>query len=248
MEAFEGQVHEYLDQRYSLKMHGFALGFFTLSCMLFVSWALLRLGVTSLALRYFLALGLGYGVYLVVLRWWATHLVVRQDAAEQCDALEAVVDAGLDVAVNVGEPILRNLTPVRLPNVPPSPAASGLGDAFSGTLDAVGSLDEGAVVAVPVLGAFVIVVALLSSIGTFFLLFFGWEALLTVAVELAFSYVSSRAALRLVRQGWLTAALRLTYKPMLGATVCAVALGAAIDHWVPTAYTLLQAVQVITAQ
>lgn len=62
------------------------------------------------------------------------------------------------------------------------------------------------------------------------MLYFGWEALLPLAVELAFSYVSARTAVRVVREGWLTAAVRLTWKPMLGALLCAVLLGAVMDH------------------
>ena len=48
---------------------------------------------------------------------------------------------------------------------------------------------------------------------------------------------------RVEREGWLLAAIRLSWKPLLGALVCAVALGALIDHFVPQAETLAEAVR-----
>ena len=48
---------------------------------------------------------------------------------------------------------------------------------------------------------------------------------------------------RVEREGWLLAAIRLSWKPLLGALVCAVALGALVDHFAPQADTLAQAVQ-----
>ena len=72
---------------------------------------------------------------------------------------------------------------------------------------------------------------------------FGSEALLAVAVELAFAYTAARTVVRVEREGWLLAAIRLSWKPLLGALVCAVALGALVDHFVPQADTLAQAVQ-----
>lgn len=47
------------------------------------------------------------------------------------------------------------------------------------------------------------------------------------------------------REGWLTAAVRLTWKPLLGALVCAVLLGAAIDHFLPDVHSLPEAVRAL---
>ena len=76
-------------------------------------------------------------------------------------------------------------------------------------------------------------------------LYFGSEVLLAVAVELAFSVASARALMGAERAGWLGAAWRLTGKPLLGALLCAVALGAALDHWLPQARSLPHAVQLL---
>ena len=77
------------------------------------------------------------------------------------------------------------------------------------------------------------------------MLFFSWDVLLAVAVELAFSVAAVRVATRVEREGWLTAAVRLTWKPLLGALLCAVLLGATIDHFLPQVDSLPEAVRML---
>ena len=108
-----------------------------------------------------------------------------------------------------------------------------------------GSADEGAVVVVPVVAIFLIGAALILGAGSLAMLFFGWDVLLTVAVEIAFSVATARAAVGVEREGWLSAAVRLTWKPLLGALVCAVLLGATIDHFLPHVHSLPEALRVI---
>ena len=109
------------------------------------------------------------------------------------------------------------------------------------------SSDEGAIVAVPVVAIFLVGIAVLFGAGSLLLMYFGWEALMAAAVELAFGYVSARTAVRVVREGWLSAVVRLTWKPLLGAVFCAVLLGATIDYFIPSAHSLPQAIHVIRA-
>ena len=122
-----------------------------------------------------------------------------------------------------------------------------MGDLVGGAIDAADSADEAAVVVIPVVAVFLMGCAVFFGAGSLLLAYFGWEALLAVAVELAFSYASARVAVRVVRKGWLSAALRLTWKPLLGAVVCAVMLGAAIDYFVPAAHSLPQAIKLLRA-
>jgi hypothetical protein len=89
--------------------------------------------------------------------------------------------------------------------------------------------------------------ALILGAGSLAMLFFGWDVLLTVAVEIAFSVATARAAVGVEREGWLSAAVRLTWKPLLGALVCAVVLGATIDHFLPGVQSLPQALRLIQA-
>ena len=120
-----------------------------------------------------------------------------------------------------------------------------MGDIASGALEAAAGADEGAVIVVPVLAIFLVGIALVTGAGALALLYFGWDALLAVAVEIAFSYVSARAAVRVAREGWLTVAVKLTWKPLLGALLCAVLLGAVIDRFMPQVNSLPQAVRVL---
>jgi len=108
-----------------------------------------------------------------------------------------------------------------------------------------GAADEGAVIVVPVVAIFLVCVAIVLGAGSLVLLYFSWDALLAVAVEVAFSYVSARAAVRVAREGWLMAAVRLTWKPLLGAVACAVILGAVLDHFMPQVNSLPEAVRVL---
>eukprot|EP01032_Pedospumella_encystans_P032687 gene32687-biopygen26955 len=55
----------------------------------------------------------------------------------------------------------------------------------------------------------------------------------------------ARAAVRVAREGWLMAAVRLTWKPLLGAVACAVILGATLDHFLPEARSLPEAVRML---
>ena len=127
----------------------------------------------------------------------------------------------------------------------PAGGGHGAGDLAGGALEAAAGADEGAIVVVPVAAIFLIGLAILFGAGALVLLYFGSEALLAVAIELAFGYVTATAAVRVAREGWLTAAVRLTWKPLLGALLCAVLLGAALDRFMPQVNSLPEAVRVL---
>lgn len=242
-----------LQQRYSLRWHGLLIGSFTLLLMWCTSHAQMLVGVDSLALRYLVTLSVGYLGYLLVLRVWAARLVRRRDS-----------DVG-DVSLDVPDLPWPSGNSSGSAGQAPLPRTGGgdfggggasgdfggsgdssaLGDLASGAADAIGGADEGAVVVVPVVAIFFIVTALIFGAGSLALLFFGWDVLLTVAVELAFSVVTARATVGVEREGWLGAAVRLTWKPLLGALICAVLLGATIDHFLPHVHSLPEAVRVL---
>ncbi|WP_431098984.1 hypothetical protein [Polaromonas aquatica] len=260
--VLEGRIERELRQRHSLALHGGCIGLFTLALMWGVSHLQMLAGVDSLALRYFITLGAGYLGYLLVLRFWAAALISRENDGPDEGALDVMAD------IVDGTDVLSHLPDgrVQMPSLrsgqggdfggggatgdfgSASESSTGLGDAASGALDALGSADEGAVVVIPVVAIFAIGAALFLGAGSLLLLFFGWEVLLAVAVELAFSYVTARATVRMAREGWMFAAVRLTWKPLIGAIACAVALGAAIDHFIPSANSLPQAVKLIRTQ
>ena len=263
-----GTVARTLQQRYSLRWHGLLIGSFTLLLMWCTSHVQMLLGVESLALRYFVTLSVGYLGYLLVLRAWAARLV-RSDRdtggdGSSLDVPDVSWPSGSSSGGSGQVPLPRTgggdfggggasgdfggTWTQGLSSGGSGSDSSALGDLASGAADAIGSADEGAVVVVPVVAIFLIGAAIIFGAGSLAMLFFGWDVLLTVAVEIAFSVATARAAVGVEREGWLTAAVRLTWKPLLGALVCAVVLGATIDHFMPGVQSLPQAVRVIQGQ
>ena len=89
------RLQEGLRQRHALRLHGWCIGSLILGVMWAVSHAQMALGVPSLALRYLVTLGVGYGVYLLVLRLWAAWLLRRRsDTGDAPDGLDLLPDAG----------------------------------------------------------------------------------------------------------------------------------------------------------
>lgn len=244
---WETQVERDLHRNYSLRTHGILIGSFTLLLMWCVSALQMHLlHVDSLAVRYFLTLGVGYLGYLLVLRWWAKRLVEGRELNADLDAPDMDFGSGRSGGgshsqVNSGESSGGGGSG----GGGGGGGGSGLSDVASGALDVAGAADEGAVIVVPVVAIFLLCTAVVLGAGSLVLLYFSWDALLAVAIEVAFSYVSARAAVRVAREGWLMAAVRLTWKPLLGAVVCAVALGALLDHFMPQVHSLPEAVRVL---
>lgn len=260
----ESRLQHDLRQRHAFWLHGLCIGLVTLAITWGASYVQRRLGVELLALRYLVSLGLGYLGYLVMLRLWAGALVRKYQSRKDKRSDWSNLDVNWPDCGTGGSAS----APGRIPAghsagggdfggggassgfSGPAQAldadAGGLGDIVGGAIEAAGSADEAAVVVIPVVAVFVIGCAMFLGAGSLLLAYFGWEALLAVSVELAFSYASARVAVRVVREGWLSAALRLTWKPMLGAVVCAVLLGATVDYFVPAAHSLPQALRLVS--
>lgn len=249
---WESGVVRDLHQRRILWLHGLCIGVLTLGVTWGVSALQMHWGNESLALRYLVSLGVGYAVYLLTVRLWAAALL-RRGAAEVPDL------GGLDGAGSSSGCGHHGHTPIHSGGGGDfggggasgdfaggaADAADGVGQLAGGALEAAASSDEAAIVVVPVVAVFLIGCALIFGAGSLVLLYFGWEVLLAVAVELAFSYATARTAVRVSREGWAFAAVRLTWKPLAGAVVCAVMLGAAIDYFLPAAQSLPQALKAL---
>ncbi len=249
-----------LKSRNSLRLHGWLIGLFMMAFM----WAMSRFqwmlsGDGSLALRYLVTLGSGYLVYLLVLHQWSHWVLLRAERRSKGDGGDG--GDGLDLVDLIPSPGRGSSGP----SMPQSGGggdfsgggASGhfdgggsdvLGDVASGALEAAGAAEEGAIVVVPVLAIFAVVTALVLGAGALMWLYFGSEVLMAVAVELAFSVATARALMGAERAGWITAAVRLTWKPLLGALICAVLVGALIDHFVPEAQSLSHALALIRSK
>ncbi len=255
---WQSGLERQLRQRHTLWLHGWCIGLLVMGLMWLTAHLQMVAGSDSLALRYFVTLGVGYLGYLGLLRLWAGALLRR--GADTPDGGVDLLEPAIDLVASTGR---------SAPRVPSMDAGGGgdfagagasadfsaagdaapaLGKVVGGAFDAAAGSDEGAVVVVPVVVVFLIGLLVVMGAGSLVLLYFGWEVLMTVAVEVAFSYVAARTAVRVAREGWLPAVLRLTWKPLLGALLSAVALGAVLDHFVPTARSLPHAIQLITVR
>ncbi|MEG0000124.1 MAG: hypothetical protein RR720_06940 [Comamonas sp.] len=248
----EQQMRRQLQSRHWLRLHAWLTGLFTLAVMAALSAILLHVGMHSMALRYGLVLAAGYGVYLLLVRLWAEAMLRRS------------WDGPADLPIEVPWP--GGATPGEA-----SAELSGQGGSFAGGGasggwdsggEALGSvaenLAEGAggvdlsagldaadaegVVLLPVLLVFGLLLLALTGAGSLLWLMFGSELFLAVAVEVAFALLMARTLYVVEREGWLLVALRLTWKPVLGALLVTVALGWAGDFFFPQADSLAQVV------
>jgi hypothetical protein len=251
---WEDQARGELRKRHRLWLHGWFIGLIVLAVMWGVSHLQMLAGNDSLALRYLVTLGSGYLGYLLVLRMWAGVLVDEDQSLDASADLpgtsrssEAAECAGKPIEAGGGGDFGGGGASGDF-SIAADAGGEALGEVTKGALELAGGADEGAFVLIPVVAVFVAGTAVLLGAGSMLMLYFGWEALLTVAVELAFSYVSVRAAVRVAREGWVSAVVRLTWKPLLGALACAVVLGGAIDYFVPDARSLPHAVALLRAR
>jgi hypothetical protein len=188
--------------------------------------ALLRaLGMDALALRYAAGLAVGYAVYLLLLRLWAAYLLER-DSGDVADAMD-VAEIGVDLAQG----------------------SDGVFDGAGTLVEAAAGADEAAVVLVPLAMAVAVAVALAAVLGFGVTALFGVEVLLSVTVEVALASAAAGLAWRhqadVGHSGWLACALAYTWRGALMLWLTGVLLGGAIDHWLPQADSLPQAVRLI---
>jgi hypothetical protein len=250
---WEDATRERLRRHHALWLHGWCIGLVVVAVMWGMAHLQLLAGSDSLAMRYLVTLGAGYIAFLFILRWWAGQLVGEQGH------LDGNLDLGsprAEAPGNCGGDTVPGIEPggggdfggggaeASFDDLVPD-AGSPIADVASSALEVAGGADEGAVVVIPVVVVFLAGLLVVFGFGSLLLLYFGWEVLLTVAVEIAFGYVSGRTAVRLAREGWLNAAVRLTWKPLAGALACAVLLGALVDGFLPQARSLPHAVQLL---
>ena len=253
------QMRRRLQKRHWLRLHAALTGGLSLGAMSLLSVGLLHAGVNSMALRYGIALVCGYLLYLLLVRLWAGCMLSRD-----WNAGDVPIDApggggrstGADAA-SVWESGqggsyagggASGSWEADAPGVIDSGQAFGeLPEAASSAVDIsdIGGLDEGAVVIVPVLLLFAALLVAVTGTGSLLWLVFGADLFLTVAVEVAFALLMARTLYVVERDGWLLAALRVSWKPLLGALVTAVALGAVADWAFPQADTLVQVLRAL---
>ena len=248
---FEQAVRADLTLRRWLRLHSFLLGSICFAAAWAASSTLMHAGVDRLALRWPTALVAAYAVFIGLLWLWCRWLLSRGEA----DADPGVDNGSIDVDLPSADAPFRSAgggdfggggatgswTPEGLGDA----AIDGGSEAVKGTLEAAASADEGIVVAVPL--AVVIGMALLiaAALGVAVFGLFGTDVLLGVAVEIAFASAGGALAYRARREGWLGHALGRTGWPMLLLLLMVGLLGLVIDHWLPQAHSLPQAVRLL---
>ena len=254
----EDQLRRRLQKRHWLRLHAVLTGGISLGVMSLLSLALLHAGVHSMALRYGVALASGYLLYLLLVRLWVDCMLRRDwnpgdvpadipgssggtaspDATASLESGQGGSYGGGGATGDWGGDPAQLLDSGTALGEVASSASSGI------DIPDIGGLDEGVVI-VPVLLVFAALLIAVTGAGSLLWLVFGAELFLTVAVEVAFALLMARTLYVVEREGWLQAALRISWKPVLGALVTAVLLGAVADWCFPQADTLVQVLRTL---
>jgi hypothetical protein len=246
---FAQRVRGDLRARRWLRWHCSLIGTLTLLAAWACSHALMRAGTDALSLRYGLSFIVAYGVLLVLLYLWARWLLSRDEGADpQVDG-----GAGSDGGSRADKPSFESGQGGDFGGAggggsfdaadATSALAESAGEAAGSTLDVVGAADEGALVLIPLALVIGLALALGAALGFVVFGLFGVEVLLAVAVEIALAAVGGAVAYKAGAEGWLGAAWRRTRMAAAAGLIGMVTLGAAIDHWVPEARSLPQALK-----
>jgi hypothetical protein len=248
----EQRIRADLRERRWLRLHAFLLASVCFACSWAVSAALMAAGVDALWLRWGVAVALCYGVFLALLWAWCRWLLSRDEGRGDlpADALAPdgparAPDAPCDFSSGGGGDFGGAGAGGSFDAAPGADAPSAAAEVTGQALDALGSADEGIVVAVPVAVVIGLAALLAFVFGGAVFALFGVETLLGVAVEIALAGAVGGLAYKAGREGWFMHALSRTLVPMLGVLAVAVAAGAAIDHWMPQARSLPHVIQLL---
>jgi hypothetical protein len=248
-----------LQERHTLRWHSFWIGLLTLLAMG------LAMGLASillkhnwpdgmLGIRYALVLCIGYGMYLLLIRSWAGYMSRRGSSDSSANDIptpdfplgSGSSDAGaspVPFESGGGGDFLGGGAQASFDA--PSVAGEASGKLLSGAAEVAGAADEGAVVVVPVVAVFAMLLLAFTGASLLVSLLFGIDVLLAVTVELALAVTAGRTAYRVAAEHWLNVAVELTWKPMLGVVLCAMAFGFLADYYVPHAQSASQAIKLM---
>ena len=256
---FERRVRADLQQRRWLRLHAVAIATLTLAVAWASSHGLMLASLDRLWLRYGLSFAVAYLVLMGLLYLWSRWLLSRREAeldllqldgpggsggsgTARPDAAPFESGGGGDFGGGgasghfdaAGEAIGEGL-------------GASAGDLSGAAAEVVAAADEAALVLIPLAVVLAAAAALGALLGFAVFGLFGVEVLLSVAVEIAFASLGGALAVKARREGWLGAALRRTAVPAAIALSTVVAVGAAVDHWMPQARSLPHAVQLLRA-
>ncbi len=123
----------------------------------------------------------------------------------------------------------------------------GIGDGASSAIEALGSADEGAVVAIPLVVLLGLATLVAAALGFVIVGLFGIEVLLGAAVEIAVASAGGAIALQAGCGGWAIHVVQRTAGPMAAALVAGVLASMMVAHWIPDAETLPDAFRALSS-
>lgn len=258
-----------LAHRFFLRFHLSLILGFSFVVGLLATKGLLLFGLESLLLRWPLAVFAAYGGFLLGIRIWLAYIGLGRHLGDEDE--ESVADGALDVAdlgfssggSSSGSGIGADL---RVPEIPggssgsfggggassdfaaAAEGGSSLGDSLPSVdlpdLD-LGGADDGCL---PVLVLLAIAALLLAVFGVG--VYVIWQApflLAEAAFEAALAAGLIRSAHRITDPGWIGGTVRASWKPLLWVLVITLLVAAVVEHYVPQARTLLEAVRLLLA-
>jgi hypothetical protein len=240
-------------QRHSLRWHAFWIGVLTLLSMSITS-LLLRHNFPdgALGIRFAIVAVIGYATYLLFVRLWAGYMSRHTSSDSSANDIPTP-----DFPTGCGGSDAGQCAPAFEPGGGGDFAGGGAQASFdgseatgevgekllSGAAEVVGAADEGAVVIIPVLAIFALLMLAFTGAGLMLSLLFGVEVVLAVTVELAIAVTAGRTIYRVASEHWLHVALHLTWKPMLGVIACAMAAGFIADYFFPGAQSAMDVIK-----
>ena len=258
-----------LAHRFFLRFHLSLILGFSFAIGLLATKGLLLLGLESLLLRWPMAVFAAYGGFLLGIRVWLAYIGLGRHLGDEDEG--SVVDGALDVADfgffssggNSGSGIGAGL---RVPDIPGGSSGGfgggGASSDFAALAEGGGSLgdslpsvdlpdldlggaDDGCL---PVLVLLAIAALLLAVFGVG--VYVIWQApflLAEAAFEAALAAGLIRSAHRITDPGWIGGTVRASWKPLLWVLGITLLAAVVVEHYVPQARTLLEAVRLLLA-
>jgi hypothetical protein len=255
LHALAQRTRSELRLRFWLRLHVGVIALLTLLAFWGASAFLMRLGLDALPLRYGLAMLIAYAVYLLLLRVWAGALARRESPLDGLDPPQVDGSSGAgscesaeaqrpEFSSGGGGDFAGGGASASFDGAPAEvPVGEIGGRVLEGAGDALGSADEGIVIAVPLVAVLGLVALIFGVLGSAVWLLFGVEVLLAVTVEVVLASVAGSIAYKGLREGWLWTAFAHTWRGAVAVTVLVVSMGALIEWQMPEAASLPHAVR-----
>lgn len=208
------------------------------------SYLMLQAGVTSMALRYPLALVLAYGFFLFLLWLWLRTKVEDYDASDVVDFIPSPGSADCSVPFQGGGGNFggggssASFDDVAALNPVDPDLGSSLGDA-------VGSVGDAEELAIPLI-VLIFVVGL--ALASFYVIYAAPMLFAELLVDGTLSYALYRKIKGAEPQHWLASAVRRTALPFLLTGIFVAVIGAGLAVYAPEAHSIGQALRLASTE